>query len=182
MAAPSPQLSPEFTEFLLEARQHGYGTEEAAAQPLLASGAHQVTYEQDPYSYTDLWVGGNPYAGFEHVSAKIDGQYTPIWAMTYLETKLDGMQGDELTAVLARVLRQPDPALPLRVPKHWEQDGVRYGWEVVDKTSSLAGFDIKEYVAQGGRRVYVARIMGGLVNRDNVETVQDKFWLTAASA
>lgn len=176
MAEALPKLSPDFRDFLIEAKQHGYGSDIKTMPPTL-EGEHGALYESGPYRYIDRWVGGNLYGGFEHVSAEIDGAHVPIWSMQYIETYLHGMDEYELRQIIGKVLAQPDPNLPLRGPKSWQEADTKYFYRPVSRDSNLESFDVEEFIHQGTRRVYVARFMGGLVNRDNLETVPDKFWL-----
>ncbi len=162
MASPDIVGSPEFTEFLIEAKQHGYGAE-GNERTTTESGAYVGSYAAGPFRYVDNYVGGNPYAGFEHVSYDAGDGHKPVWAMSYYETQLD-MSGSELFAIMKKVLIQPDPDLPLRGPKEWQDGDVRYWTQPVSRGAELEKFDVEEFIAIGNRRLYTARFMGGLVN------------------
>src|SRR5579884_2023273 len=88
-----PQLSPEFREFLVEAKIKGYGSE-SAAKTRLESGATEIVYETDSWRYTDNYVGGDPYVGYENVAYEREGLWLPVWGMAYSgrirDSELDG--------------------------------------------------------------------------------------------
>lgn len=177
MSARGPELAPAFRSFLIEAKQHGYGGD-IKERPDTLEEEHGAMYTSDPYRYIDRWVGGNPYAGHEVVSAKIGETRCTVWGMSYFETKLHGMTGGELQGIMGQVLPQPDPEFPVRGPREWSDGDTKYFVRKVDKTSTLERFDAEEVIAQGGRQLYIARFMGGLVNLDKLEDVKDKFWMT----
>jgi hypothetical protein len=173
-----PKLNQDFRDFLIEAKQHGYGSSDAK-QSTAKSGAKQIEYERGLFLYVDNYAGGNPYAGFEHVAANVDGVYLPIWGMSYYEThKHPDATDQELTDVLGQVLVQPDPRLPIRGPRRWENSGVTY---TMTSDDNLEKFEAEEWIAREideriKRVIYTAKFMGGLVNLDFVKKGK-AFWL-----
>lgn len=168
MTEPAPILSQDFRKFLVEAKQHGYGTPDAN-ESTTGSGAKVITYARDQYMYVDNFVGGNPYGGYEHVSVLEAGEYLPIWDMGYRQTyKADSFSDNKLVETLGKVLAQPKPELPLRGPIHWEEGDLRYVVQAANRDSALEDFDIEEFIYTGHRKVYVARFMGGLINKSKI--------------
>lgn len=165
------QLPADFNEFLLEAHSHGYAEQQGEnTRLLLANGSHHISYVREPYSYTDIWVGGTPFSGMEHISRRSDEVYQPLWAMIYRQTFWDKtlLPEEELADVLNTVLAQPNPQLPLRGPKSWEKNAKVYWTRPVTSGSNLDNFDIEEFINKNGQRVYTARFMGGIVDQNNV--------------
>lgn len=167
-----------FRDFLVKAKQNGYGSE-APRMSTTASGMHVIDFVDGNFSYQDNFVGGNPFAGFEHVSyhdeerlwtpAKMD-YFVPIWGMSYYETDFE--EGINLTAahlreILGRVLQNPDKELPVRGPLGLDIDlrgsgRVKYTFEP-ERGSKLGNFSAEETIRLDGRRVYVAKFIGGVI-------------------
>ncbi len=177
--ATGPQLSEEFREFLIEAKtEHGFGAPDVKVTPT-ESGGSRITYQNSHFLYVNTFEGGSPFVGHESVSIVEEGGLMPVWGMSYLATLRDKghITDEEVEALLGTALRQPDPALPVRGPKSLESDDFHYALRPVDKNSSLESFDVEEIVRGRERTLYVARFMGGLVNRTALEVVENKFWL-----
>ncbi len=175
------KLSPSFRDFLIEAKQHGYGSPDAQ-QTRTETGSQRIVYQKGPYIYLDSFVGGEPFGGYEHVSVKLGYTYTPIWAMAYYETHKDPELADEeLGKVLSTVLAQPDPSLPIRGPNHWKQGKYEYALYTEDY-GALEKFTAEEWIAKqvSARQkkvIYTARFIGGLVNLDASSQVIKPNWL-----
>src|SRR5678809_12871 len=77
-------LSDEFREFIVDAKKHGYGSKNVRklATP---SGGTEIVYQKGDWLYTDTFIGGDPYGGFEHVSYKRQNGknfWLPVWGMS----------------------------------------------------------------------------------------------------
>lgn len=165
----------EFRDFLIEAKQHGYGTPDANVVTA-RGGAKELWYgDADPFLYVDHFVGGNPYGGHEIVSYSLDGTQSPlsakpIWNMSYYETEFDPkyITGDQIRAILGKILPKPDIGLPVRGSSSTTFDFsgtglVQYEFKP-EKGSSLSRFRAEETVRLNGQRVYAARFIGGLIS------------------
>lgn len=179
-----PQLSSEFREFLVEAKQNGYGSE-LATKTNLKSGASEIVYEADDWRYTDNYVGGDPYVGYEHVSYKADGVWRPVWGMAYRGRIRDlELDGNTLGELLGTFLAQPDADMPIRGPLKAEDNahGFRYRLTYA-AMSKLENFEANEWIykthEKGENLVYTASLLGGLANRVITLEAQSPPWLTA---
>lgn len=155
---------PEFKDFLIESKRHGYGTPHANVA-VGKGGEKIITWKAGSFYYQDSFVGGNPYCGYEFVSVDDGNGYKPVWSMSYYEPFLQAITGKQLGSVLSKVLPQPDPELPVRGPKDWEEDGFVYALRPEGEVGSLARFSVVETLTTSdGRRLYAARFMGGLID------------------
>jgi len=179
MAEAPRRLSEDFRDFLVEAKQHGYGNDITVPEET-SSGSWRLTYSSGPWQYVDSWEGGSPMGGHEHVSYEVEGSYVPVWQMSYRETSEnhDAISGEDLRSTLGKVLSQPDPDLPIRGPKFWQEAEIRYRLQPVHRNCAIEDFDAEEFIFNGkGPAVYVARFMGGLVNRNVLLEASNPPWL-----
>ena len=170
MSQPNHPFSAEFVEFLVEAKQHGYGSPDADVSET-PGGGRQIVYQSGDWRYTDNFIGGLPFVGSETVSVRTnlngnaEKDYTPVWGMSYVGKALDnGIKDDELGDILGKILADPDPELPVRGPKVWQEDRLRYGYAA---DGGLDGFTLKEHLMKEGRIVYIATFIGSIANTDN---------------
>lgn len=178
MSETLPKLSQDFRDFLIEAKsEHGYGQPKSKVQTN-DSGGKRIRYKNVEFSYVDEFVGGSPFSGYETVSVRLSDRLHPVWSMAYFETfRSPEFSVEELSEVIGTVLTEPDPDLPIRGPKHWEVDDYRYKYQRVDRTGTLERFDVEEFIHKNGKRMYVARFIGGLVNRDVEVEASKPIWL-----
>lgn len=183
MTAPQPELSPMFREFLVEAKLNGYGSEDVV-KTRLESGANEIVFEQDDWRYTDNYIGGNPYAGYESVAVKqADELWLPVWGMAYKSKPLDPeLDGATLGGLLGEFLSQPDPTLPIRGPLNAWDKSKSYRYRLTHSFSSnLEDFEAGEQITrrqgESDRILYSARFLGGLANSDNTNSRSNKPWL-----
>ena len=184
MANPEvPRLSEDFRDFLIEAKQHGYGMPDAQLVPEPEnSGAKVIVYERAPYLYVDNFVGGSPYLGYEHVSALVDGVYTPVWGMSYFERFRGDITPQQLGGTLGKVLASPDTSFPIRGPFEWEEDDMHYRLQPFSGSEKLEAFEAKETISRinplGNKQtLYVAEFAGKLVNRSVALEATNPTWL-----
>jgi hypothetical protein len=163
----------ELTDFLIEAKRHGYGTADTNRAEL-ASGAHQISYEVEDWLYTDNFVGGNPFTGYEHVAKRLpDGpqKWLPVWGMSYYGSILDDrLTGKELNRLLGKVLENPEPTFPIRGPRMHFLSG--FGRYELRADGTLANFTAKEWIGRSTRhKLYRAQFIGGVINAGQVEAI-----------
>ncbi len=177
-----PSLSDEFRGFLIEAKAHGYGSS-SAERVTLASGAVEITYEDDNWLYTDSYVGGSPFAGYEHVSARHPAEarkWLPVWGMSYYGAILHKrLTGEKLGELLGQVLSTPDSNLPVRGPtKHFFGEG--WGRYELRGAGSLERFEATETIGKGTNGVlYRAHFIGGIIDHDSQLEQLKPTWLTS---
>jgi hypothetical protein len=153
------------SDFLIEAKQRGYGSVDANPQIVLG-GAKEIVFANSSLVYKDTWVGGSPYAGFEFVSRlSQDPTCTdcdPIWAMSYRGGALNHGDLKKVNTWLGWALPNPDVDLPIRGPL----EGIvnEYGKYQLESEGDLASFEAEERIYDDGRLIYVARFLGGVAN------------------
>lgn len=167
-----------FRDFLVRAKQNAYPNPSAEARVVATTGGgREISFTEAPFTYVDQYVGGDPFGGHEFVALraqKVTGDVdVPIWNMSYYETEFE--EGINLTAahlreILGRVLQNPDEELPVRGPLGLNLDlpgsgRVKYTFEP-ERGSKLGKFSAEETIKLNGRRVYVARFIGGIINYD----------------
>lgn len=180
MAEATPKLNREFVDFLVEAKQHGYGSPDAR-RITTETGASEISYSREPYLYLDNFVGGNPYGGYEHVAVKIGYTYVPVWAMSYHETfKAAGITDKRLTEVLGQVLSKPDSELPVRGPQSWRGGAYKYKLNF-GEDASLEKFEAEEVITSRSKIIYTAKFIGGVVNLEAVAGIVKPSWLESKS-
>ncbi len=180
MAEKLPVLSEEFRDFLIEAKSHGYGSD-SAERITRSSGAVEISYQDGDWLYTDSFVGGTPFTGYEHVSARdprYEETWLPIWGMNYL----GGITNSRLSAavlseLLGQVLTKPNVHFPIRGPiGHFFQN--EWGRYELRQKGSLEEFSATETIGRSTQNVfYRARLLGGLINRNRGLEASGQIWL-----
>ena len=175
MAEQTPQLSDEFRDFLIEAKQNGYGTKNARKMSI-PSGGTEIVYQDGDWLYTDNYVGGDPFVGYEHVSYKRkNGKefWLPIWGMSYRGQVLNPDFSSSVFSALNHVLAKPEYEMPIRGPfsDTWKDKGYRLQYDgTLEKFMATERF-------HNGEDVYLAHFLGGLANRQAWEDIEDKPWI-----
>ena len=160
------ESQPNLREFLVEAKQQGYGS--TISRPIAGQLGDKklahINYDLG-LAYQDQWIGGNPYVGYEFVSRankNIDLSYTPIWGMAYHGGARRPEDVDVVNSWLRRALPNPDPDIPIRGPLEGiEDDTGRY---TITVDGDLEGFTAEELIMSDNRIIYVANFLGGLAN------------------
>ncbi|MHB0859019.1 MAG: DUF5680 domain-containing protein [Anaerolineae bacterium] len=143
--------------FVIEAKDTTYGNADLSQIPPTCAGAQVLTYEREPFSYVDRFVGGRSFCGQAIVSAS----ETPLWAMNYLGFTLDR---NVETLQLAEVIRAS-----LRRIYHEErflgEAMITQGRYVYQDTNQgdVSRFRGEERVYRAGTLVYQLWYHGGLV-------------------
>ncbi len=173
MTVETPKLSEDFSDFLIKAKQHGYGSGDVQKVEM-DNGSTTIVYYGDGIRYMDSYAGGIPYSGYEHVSARVeDGtrRYVPIWAMSYRGKTLNSdIEDESLGSLLGEFLVTPEAALPIRGPFNALDATKKYRYRLTHAatTTSLNEFDAGEavYLHEDNRMIYTARFIGGVVNNN----------------
>lgn len=167
----TPVLSGEFRDFLIEAKQNGYGSERAEKHKT-ESGAYEIVYERDGYRYTDNYIGGDPFIGYEHVSARHphdEELWVPVWGMNYSGGIIDSrITPEELGDLLGKALARPDKNLPIRGPRGWSKLGAGMIYEMRHQVGArLEEFSATELIYELlSPLAYVAHFSGRLAARN----------------
>ena len=159
----------ELAQFVVNAKKNCYsgnGQEER-----FRDGSKLLTYQENPFHYTDNYAGFYQAHGTEIVRwQKADGQR--LWQMSYSGGMLPKYRGNEEFAKLAfkflkKALSEVSQDKPFRGPegKIFRIEDPEYsGWEYNAKTEGdLTNFSGKEEIFNGLKCVFLNDYIGGLV-------------------
>ncbi|MHB8324050.1 MAG: DUF5680 domain-containing protein [Candidatus Dormibacteria bacterium] len=144
-------------EVLRQAHGRGYAQVASIAPAVLTNGAKRYQQEWGDVCYEDIFAGGNPFVGWELLSAR--GQ--PLWAMTYYGRAL--VEPASVFAALRAALRAGIAGGEwCRGPAHYRSGTWRYRCK---RNGSFGAFTVEESLALDGREVYRAWLAGGYVDQ-----------------
>ena len=145
--------------FLLEASRRGYAAGRSAVKVREVDGSTTIVYDLGDWRFHDNYFGGEPYGGREVVF--LGGR--PVWmAVYYGWVEGAGADTQRVYSFLQRALREAPAAFPVRGPDEFSEGPSTYRNA---HEGGLANFSGEETIHDGGRRVYTARYLGGLVDR-----------------
>jgi len=145
--------------FLLEASRCGYAAGRSAVKVREADDSTTIVYDHGDWRFHDNYFGGEPYGGREVVF--LSGR--PVWmAVYYGWVEGAGVEAERVYSFLQRALREAPAAFPIRGPDEFSEGSSTY--RNVHE-GGVANFSGEETIHEGGRRVYTARYLGGLVDR-----------------
>jgi Domain of unknown function (DUF5680) len=145
--------------FLMDASQRGYAAGHGAVKVKEADHSTTIVLEHGKWKFHDNYFGGEPYGGREVVF--VEGR--PVWMAVYYGW-IEGATADpeRVYAFLQRALREAPAEFPVRGPDEFSEGQFIYRNEHV---GGVANFSGEETIHEGGRVVYTARYVGGLVDR-----------------
>ena len=117
-----------------------------------------IVYEKDNWKYHDNYFGGEPYGGREVVFHN----EKPIWMMVYYGWVVPGNNPDDVYGMLTKALRASDIDMPYRGPKELVDGDSKY---VNDLNGDVENFSGEERIYKGNTLLYIAKYMGGLIDR-----------------
>ncbi len=175
MAEALPKLTDEFRDFLIEAKQHGYGSDRPRKLST-PNGGTEIVYCREPWLYTDMYEGGDPYGGHESVAYKRQNgseSWLPIWEMSYRGKVIDPIFLQRISLALPYVLSKPEYEMPIRGPFKDEWKGYNYELRF---EGAIEEFTATERFHEM-RDLYVAHFLGGFVNRQAWGKFADRPWI-----
>ena len=144
--------------FILEASQNTYASEDPDIKVKHEDGSTTIVYEKNDWKYHDNYFGGEPYGGRELVFLK--GK--PVWMMVYYGWVVEGNNPDDVYGVLTKALRNSNIEMPYRGPKKLIDREFKYINELNGEVDNFFG---EEGIYKGDTILYVAKYMGGLVDK-----------------
>jgi len=150
----------ELCEFLVEAKKSTYAAGEAAKKIIEDNKSTTLIYEIGDWKYHDNYFGGEPYGGREVVFFK----NLPVYIMVYYgwvdESVVDP---GALYKVLQEALKLIPEDKPFRGPRTHVQGDLTYANTFEGEVDNFFGEEI--IVSSGGREIYKAKYIGGLVDQ-----------------
>ena len=151
--------------FLLVASRRGYAAGRSAVKVREADGSTTIVYDHGDWRFHDNYFGGEPYGGREVVFL---GGW-PVWVAVYFWVAVyyrwvEGVDVDaeRVYLFLQRALREAPAEFPVRGPDEFSAGPSTYRSA---HEGGVANFSGEETIHEGGRRIYTARYLGGLVDR-----------------
>jgi hypothetical protein len=149
----------ELKRYLWNAAKHGYADKEKERQwAKEADHSTTIRHTDGQWSMDDNFFGGEPYGGREVVF--FDGK--PVWMMVYYGSVAPAIANVRAVySYLQDALANPDADLPVRGPRAFEQGSLRYEatWN-----GGINAFTGREAIFDGGREIYAASFVGGVVD------------------
>jgi hypothetical protein len=145
--------------FLLEASRRGYAAGRNATKVRETDGSTTIVYGHGNWTFHDNYFGGEPYGGREVVFF----QGRPVWMAVYYGWVVGaGVDVERVYAFLQRALREAPAAFPVRGPDEFSEGSLTYRHA---HNGGVENFSGEETIHDGGRHVYSARYLGGLVDQ-----------------
>ena len=146
-------------EFILEASRNTYASEDVNIRVKQEDNSTTIIYEKDDWKYHDNYFGGEPYGGREVVFYK--GK--PVWMMVYYGWVVEGNNPNDVYGILTKALRNSNIDMPYRGPKELIEGESKYVNELKGNVNNFYG---EEKIYKGDVLLYVAKYMGGLIDKN----------------
>lgn len=145
--------------FLLEATRRGYAAGRSAAKIREPDGSTTIVHERGDWRLHDNYFGGEPYGGREVVF--FGGR--PLWMAVYYGWVAGvDVDAERVYVFLQHALREAPAAFPVRGPDEFSEGPLTYRNAHV---GGVANFSGEESIHEHGRPVYLARYLGGFIDR-----------------
>ncbi|MCK9417046.1 MAG: DUF5680 domain-containing protein [Candidatus Dojkabacteria bacterium] len=149
----------ELKQFILEASHNTYASGNEKIREKEEDGSTSVTYSKGGWEYHDNYFGGEPYGGREVVFFK----KRPVWMMVYYGWITEGVDPDRVYPILGKALCNSSVEKPYRGPDEFIEDESIYANDMEGDVENFRG---EERIYDGEELLYIARYMGGLVDRE----------------
>ncbi len=148
-------MTDDLKQFLYQANTHGYGSSNISEEKL-ENGEHVIRFSDNNFEFKDVYYGGEPYAGQEVIF--YDGR--AVWAMQYRGEIIEGEDFAPIYAFLGKALSNTSVGLPRGIDGFSENDFL-YSFTM---SGNIENFSAQEKIFHGGKVVYRAKFLGGLVD------------------
>ncbi len=145
-------------QFIFEASRNTYASEDKDIRVKQEDSSTTIEYEKEDWKYHDNYFGGEPYGGREVVFYK--GK--PIWMMVYYGWVIEGNNPNDVYGILTKALRNSEIEMPYRGPKELLDGESKYINELNGEVDNFYG---EEKIYKGDTLLYVAKYMGGLIDK-----------------
>jgi len=145
-------------KFLIESNKAGYATGEEKQWIKEADGSTTIPFAKGGWRSHDNFFGGEPYGGRVVVFHKEKA----VWIMVYYGWVVEGVDVNPIYKILRNALALMPEEYPFRGPKEYKEGEFIYTnlWK-----GDVERFSGEEKIMQGGKLVYKANYMGGLVDQ-----------------
>jgi hypothetical protein len=145
-------------QFLLNSNKAGYAGGEEKKWIKEPDSSTTISYTQGEWRSHDNFFGGEPYSG----RVVVFDEDKPAWMMVYYGWVAEGVETDPVYAILRGALKQMPEDAPFRGPEEYKEGDLTYSntW-----TGDVDRYSGEEQITQGGKLIYKANYMGGLVDQ-----------------
>jgi len=149
----------ELKQFILEASHNTYASGDKNIREIQDDKSTTVTYSKGDWKYHDNYFGGEPYGGREVVFYKDK----PVWMMVYYGWIVESIDTDRVYPILGKALSNSTIDKPYRGPDEYIEGNSIYANDMEGNVESFRG---EERIYDGEELLYIARYMGGLINKN----------------
>ncbi len=149
-------------EFLIERKKRGFGAGDSKNWIKEKDGSTTIVFEAGDFRMHDNFFGGEPYGGREVVFYRENA----VWMMVYYGAVAKGQDFKAIYSLLQKALLNAPDEMPVRGPKTLTDKEFRYEntWQ-----GDIEKFSGEEFIAEKGKRIYIANYLGGLVDLQKEE-------------
>ena len=147
----------EFLQFLVKAKINTYATGGEGGEISLGEGGKKLSFNEENFSYTDVYYGYNPFSGKEIIKEN----WKIIWVMNYYgATNQNLILTARIYSFLQRALKLISEDIPFRGPAKFKEGYFEYINEVQGDAKEFVG---EEKIFFKGKEVYKLLYHGGFV-------------------
>jgi hypothetical protein len=146
-------------QFILDASHNTYASGNEDIREKQGDESTTIAYSKGDWKYHDNYFGGEPYGGREVVFYK--GK--PVWMMVYYGWVVEGVDTDRVYPILGKALSNSTLEKPYRGPDEYIEDTTLYANDMEGDVENFRG---EERIYDGEELLYIARYMGGLVDKN----------------
>ena len=148
----------ELRKFLIIAKKSTYAAGDKNKVESTVPASTDLKFEQADFTYRDRYFGSDLSGGEEVVWFR--GK--PVWMMNYYNFVVEKvMDSHELFDFLKKCLGKTEEKLPLRGPEEFEENNLKYTFEVEGELERFTGVE-KIFLKE--KLIYVTYVHGGLLS------------------
>jgi len=148
----------ELKQFILEASRNTYASGDEDIRKKQSDSSTTIKYSKGDWAYHDNYFGGEPYGGREVVFYK----EKPVWMMVYYGWVIEGVDTNRVYPLLTKALSKSTIEQPYRGPSEYLEENKIYANDMEGDVENFRG---EERIYEGEELLYIARYLGGVVDR-----------------
>lgn len=143
--------------FLVESNAAGYAGGDEKLWTSESDHSTTIRFSRGPWSSHDNFFGGEPYGG----RMVVFHDSSPVWMLVYYGWVAEQTDPDQVYGVLRKALMHMPAEAPYRGPERHDDGAFTYTnkWD-----GGIERFSGEEEIHEGGRAIYQATYLGGLVD------------------
>jgi len=149
----------ELKQFILEASHNTYASGDENIREKQEDKSTTIKYSKGDWLFHDNYFGGEPYGGREVVFFRDK----PVWMMIYYGWVVEGVDTERVYPLLGKALSKSTVDKPYRGPEEYIEETSIYANDIEGDVENFRG---EERIYDGEELLYIARYMGGLINKE----------------